>query len=120
MLTRTHVVDSDLYIDHSLGCPAPEIKCQTLDGMEARLSALKGKVVVLEFGSFLLCLLLEFRLEAESGNNETASRRNSNKARPVHKPSDPARARTGSTNLARPAQPGSRPSIGLYLIDRNP
>ena len=39
---------SDLVADLSIGKPAPEIKIQAIDGSEARLSALKGKVVVLD------------------------------------------------------------------------
>ena len=35
--------------DLSIGKVAPEIKIQTADGTEARLSALRGKVVVLSF-----------------------------------------------------------------------
>jgi thiol-disulfide isomerase/thioredoxin len=38
----------DLYTDLSIGFPAPEIKSQTVDGNEASLSALRGKVVVLD------------------------------------------------------------------------
>ena len=39
---------SDLYNDLSIGCPSPELKIQALDGSEAKLSALKGNVVVLD------------------------------------------------------------------------
>ena len=35
--------------DLSIGNAAPEIKIQAVDGTEARLSALRGKVVVLDF-----------------------------------------------------------------------
>ena len=38
----------DLVNDLSIGNAAPEIKIQAVDGKEARLSALKGKVVVLD------------------------------------------------------------------------
>ncbi len=38
----------DLVADLSIGNAAPEVKIQTVDGKEARLSALKGKVVVLD------------------------------------------------------------------------
>ena len=38
----------DLYAELSIGKPAPEIKIQAVDGKEATLSALKGKVVVLD------------------------------------------------------------------------
>jgi thiol-disulfide isomerase/thioredoxin len=38
----------DLINDLSIGNTAPEIKIQAVDGTEARLSALKGKVVVLD------------------------------------------------------------------------
>ena len=38
----------DIYSDISVGRPAPEIKIQTVDGTDASLSALKGKVVVLD------------------------------------------------------------------------
>jgi thiol-disulfide isomerase/thioredoxin len=40
---------ADLYCDVTVGKPAPEIKIQNVDGTEATLSALKGKVVVLDF-----------------------------------------------------------------------
>jgi thiol-disulfide isomerase/thioredoxin len=40
---------SDLYNELTIGSAAPEIKIQSLDGSEARLSSLKGKVVVLDF-----------------------------------------------------------------------
>ena len=39
----------DLINDLSIGNAAPEIKIQPVDGTEARLSALRGKVVVLDF-----------------------------------------------------------------------
>jgi thiol-disulfide isomerase/thioredoxin len=39
----------DVINDLSIGTVAPEIKIQTVDGTEARLSALRGKVVVLDF-----------------------------------------------------------------------
>jgi peroxiredoxin len=42
---------ADLYNDLSIGRPAPEVVGRNLDGKEARLSALKGKVVVLDFWS---------------------------------------------------------------------
>jgi len=38
----------DLYSDLSIGNAAPELKIQDVDGTEAKLSALKGKVVVLD------------------------------------------------------------------------
>ena len=38
----------ELFNDLSIGNAAPEIKIQAVDGKEARLSALKGKVVVLD------------------------------------------------------------------------
>ncbi len=43
-----HEKYGDLTNDLSIGRLAPEIKIQALDGKEARLSALKGKVVVLD------------------------------------------------------------------------
>jgi thiol-disulfide isomerase/thioredoxin len=39
---------SDLIVDVSVGKPAPEIVSQDLEGKETKLSALKGKVVVLD------------------------------------------------------------------------
>jgi thiol-disulfide isomerase/thioredoxin len=39
----------DVINDLSIGTVAPEIKIQAVDGSEARLSALRGKVVVLDF-----------------------------------------------------------------------
>jgi thiol-disulfide isomerase/thioredoxin len=39
----------DVFNDLSIGKVAPEMKIQSVDGTEARLSALRGKVVVLEF-----------------------------------------------------------------------
>ena len=39
----------DVINDLSIGKVAPEIKIQAVDGTEARLSALRGKVVVLDF-----------------------------------------------------------------------
>jgi thiol-disulfide isomerase/thioredoxin len=39
---------SDLYTDVSVGSPAPEIKIKDIDGQDASLSALRGKVVVLD------------------------------------------------------------------------
>ncbi len=38
----------DIVVDLSIGSPAPEIKIQAIDGNTATLSALKGKVVVLD------------------------------------------------------------------------
>ena len=43
-----HTRYGDLYPDLSLGALAPELQIQALDGSEARLSALKGKVVELD------------------------------------------------------------------------
>jgi thiol-disulfide isomerase/thioredoxin len=39
---------SDLYNELSVGYPAPELKMQAVDGKEATLSSLRGKVVVLD------------------------------------------------------------------------
>ena len=39
----------DLYNELSIGSAAPELKMQTVDGNEATLSALKGRIVVLDF-----------------------------------------------------------------------
>ena len=41
---------ADLINDLSIGKAAPEIRMQAIDGTEGRLSALKGKVVVLDIG----------------------------------------------------------------------
>jgi thiol-disulfide isomerase/thioredoxin len=40
---------ADVMPDLSIGSPAPEIAIQDIDGKEAKLSAFKGKVVVLDF-----------------------------------------------------------------------
>ncbi len=43
-----HEKYADLIVDVSIGKPAPEIVIQDIDGKEAKLSDLKGKVVVLD------------------------------------------------------------------------
>jgi thiol-disulfide isomerase/thioredoxin len=43
-----HTKYADLYPDLSIGKPAPEVVIQDVDGKKARLSALKGRVVVLD------------------------------------------------------------------------